>query len=543
LTTPTPGSPLPSAPPAGTPKVAYYCMACPEVFYDDTTSNAHHDATGHNQTWKADRGFAARNAPSAPLSGEERPPRIGRWRVSELRGGAWAVLAEGDDAEPLMSALRSVAPIPAASSDDAWICNCRLGSCVHGPEHAETCPLYRAPAAASSEGAGTTPRLMCEDSGYSCGQPATVQTLNVSMGCWQTWCRRHAPAPAVAPLPASREAAPTVTELAEAGAGATTLRALPITDRFACQYLSVRTASALGNSFPRRILGERPTIGAVVDASDEDLLRLANIGSVAVQEVHRLRAAVTGAGTFLSVDRCPRHGFAMLALMTLDDSGIGGGTRLLGSKSCCADRREVARWRVSADDLGRIAREIAPPTERTARLRGAQERERQDATTLERLAREIEHRRDLANERAEVHEGSADQWCHDQERDFWFEVDDLVELAREADMQATIRDCLEVCAARGWSLHWTARGAYLHLEASELIEAWRGKGTSTVAEEAGDVLLVLFSILGAAKVPWADAVGCARAKVEELRTKPRYPGEEFTASPAPSESAEGVPNA
>lgn len=68
----------------------------------------------------------------------------------------------------------------------------------------------------------------------------------------------------------------------------------------------------------------------------------------------------TPVGTFLSVDLCPRHGFAMLAMATLDDSGFGGGTRLLGPKSCCADRREVARWRVSADDLARIAEAVAP---------------------------------------------------------------------------------------------------------------------------------------------------------------------------------------
>jgi hypothetical protein len=41
-------------------KVAYYCMACPEVFYDAKTSNAHHDKTGHHQHWKPEHGFAAR---------------------------------------------------------------------------------------------------------------------------------------------------------------------------------------------------------------------------------------------------------------------------------------------------------------------------------------------------------------------------------------------------------------------------------------------------------------------------------------------------
>lgn len=40
----------------------YYCMACPEAFNDAATSNAHHDATGHNQTWKPSRAFAARES-------------------------------------------------------------------------------------------------------------------------------------------------------------------------------------------------------------------------------------------------------------------------------------------------------------------------------------------------------------------------------------------------------------------------------------------------------------------------------------------------
>lgn len=96
------------------------------------------------------------------------------------------------------------------------------------------------------------------------------------------------------------------------------------------------------------------------------------------------------------------------------------------------------------------------------------------------------------------------------------------------DIDALIPTCLAVCEARGWSLHWTARGAYLFLEASELIEAWRGKGKTTVAQEAGDVLLVLFSILGAAKVTWSEALAEAIAKMEDLKTRPRYPGEEYS---------------
>lgn len=70
------------------------------------------------------------------------------------------------------------------------------------------------------------------------------------------------------------------------------VRDLLITDSFVLRWLSVRTASALANSFPRNVLGERPTIGAVIDASDEELLRLANIGPIAVEEIRHLRIAV-----------------------------------------------------------------------------------------------------------------------------------------------------------------------------------------------------------------------------------------------------------
>lgn len=39
------------------------------------------------------------------------------------------------------------------------------------------------------------------------------------------------------------------------------------------------------------------------------------------------------------------------------------------------------------------------------------------------------------------------------------------------DMDSLAASVLAVCQQRGWSLHWTHRGAYLHLESSELIEA------------------------------------------------------------------------
>lgn len=86
---------------------------------------------------------------------------------------------------------------------------------------------------------------------------------------------------------------------------------------------------------------------------------------------------------------------------------------------------------------------------------------------------------------------------------------------------------LAVCKQRGWQLHWTHRGAYLHLEASELIEAVRGKRGEIVCE-AADVLIVLMSITEHNGVDWRDVEATALATVAGLRVKPHYAGEEYT---------------
>jgi NTP pyrophosphatase (non-canonical NTP hydrolase) len=84
---------------------------------------------------------------------------------------------------------------------------------------------------------------------------------------------------------------------------------------------------------------------------------------------------------------------------------------------------------------------------------------------------------------------------------------------------------LAMCKRRGWSLHWSARGAYLHLEASELIEAIRGK-RGDPKSEAADVLLVLMSITEANGISWSDVVAQATATCARLETCDPYPGEE-----------------
>lgn len=52
-----------------------------------------------------------------------------------------------------------------------------------------------------------------------------------------------------------------------------------------------------------------------------------------------------------------------------------------------------------------------------------------------------------------------------------------------------------VCEEKGWKRNWSNGGCYLHLEASEFIEALRGKGDEPPENEAADVLFVLLSML------------------------------------------------
>lgn len=49
-----------------------------------------------------------------------------------------------------------------------------------------------------------------------------------------------------------------------------------------------------------------------------------------------------------------------------------------------------------------------------------------------------------------------------------------------------------VCTLRKWKKDWLQGGCYIHLEVSELIEAFRGKGDPL--EELGDVLFTLIAV-------------------------------------------------
>lgn len=83
-------------------------------------------------------------------------------------------------------------------------------------------------------------------------------------------------------------------------------------------------------------------------------------------------------------------------------------------------------------------------------------------------------------------------------------------------------EVVEVCNLRGWSLHWTGRGASLHLESSELIEAVRGKRGNPTAE-AGDVLFVLLSIIQPKGITFASVVAALQEKITELKINPPEP--------------------
>lgn len=70
-------------------------------------------------------------------------------------------------------------------------------------------------------------------------------------------------------------------------------------------------------------------------------------------------------GIYLSVDRCPRHGFAQLSVMTLNEEGIGSGSRLLGPKTCCAAHTELQQWIVTPETLRAFASEFTAIADRS----------------------------------------------------------------------------------------------------------------------------------------------------------------------------------
>ncbi len=91
---------------------------------------------------------------------------------------------------------------------------------------------------------------------------------------------------------------------------------------------------------------------------------------------------------------------------------------------------------------------------------------------------------------------------------------------------ALTRRVLRMAQARKWDLHWSTRGVYLHLEASELIEASRGKGCASVTSEAADVLLTLMLLTESQGISFDEVLDQVEATCAKLETKPPYEGED-----------------
>jgi hypothetical protein len=105
----------------------YYCISCPETFATALASNAHHDATGHHQTWRPNQSFAERLRRVAPSPAGE-PPRPMRCLDGLLQFTAPATVCH--------CGQRTIAPYsPPTGSDTRILCAlCGIWQCLarHG---------------------------------------------------------------------------------------------------------------------------------------------------------------------------------------------------------------------------------------------------------------------------------------------------------------------------------------------------------------------------------------------------------------------------
>jgi NTP pyrophosphatase (non-canonical NTP hydrolase) len=67
----------------------------------------------------------------------------------------------------------------------------------------------------------------------------------------------------------------------------------------------------------------------------------------------------------------------------------------------------------------------------------------------------------------------------------------------------------------GWTKDWIRGGCYIHLEASEFIEALRGKGDPI--DELGDLLITIFSVCENYNISIMDGIDAARRKMSEIK--------------------------
>lgn len=90
-------------------------------------------------------------------------------------------------------------------------------------------------------------------------------------------------------------------------------------------------------------------------------------------------------------------------------------------------------------------------------------------------------------------------------------------------IDAVAEKALAACQSKGWKRGWVEGGCYLHLEASEFVEALRGKGDSSPEEEAADVLFVLLSMLAHRGTKPSDVLAILDKKCDEILGSTEWP--------------------
>jgi len=77
------------------------------------------------------------------------------------------------------------------------------------------------------------------------------------------------------------------------------------------------------------------------------------------------------------------------------------------------------------------------------------------------------------------------------------------------------KEISETCEIMGWEKDWSRGGCYIHLEASEFIEALRGKGDPL--EELGDVLFTILAVADYYNLDLIQALEIGRGKLKHIR--------------------------
>ena len=92
-------------------------------------------------------------------------------------------------------------------------------------------------------------------------------------------------------------------------------------------------------------------------------------------------------------------------------------------------------------------------------------------------------------------------------------------------LQKFVDRAYAIAQQQKWKKDWANGGCYLHLESSEFIEALRGKGESPPAEEAGDVLFALFTMMGYYKIPISEVLHHLDRKIKIFETPKKSEGD------------------